>query len=182
MSCGLIESQDQSHSGDSTVFGPSASEKLLELIDRQARVANDATHRLGIDRIVPWNRHESNTIAHDRVLGTGTHDAETGLLQRPDGLQVVDARQLGHRSDGDFDFSDLVLLQRLLNSCEILPDGILNVLERLLLGRPLRPASGKAWTRHAETLIALLQNNLVPHTHDFTPCPAGSLAGRRLQF
>lgn len=38
-------------------------------------------------------------------------DAETGLLQCPDGFQVVDARQLGHRSDGDFDLSDLVLLQ-----------------------------------------------------------------------
>ena len=64
---------------------------------------------------MPRNRHEPNTVAHDRVLGTGAHDAETSLLQRPDCLQVVDARQLGHRSDGNFDLSNLVLLQRLLN-------------------------------------------------------------------
>jgi hypothetical protein len=48
-------------------------------------------------------------------------------------LQVIDAWQLGHRSDRDFDLSNLVLLERLFNGREVLTDRVLNILERFLL-------------------------------------------------
>ena len=139
-------------------LGPRRLKKLLELIDCQAGVANDAAHREGVDWVMPRNRHCS-----DRAFGTRPNDAEASLLQGPDRVQVVDARQLGHRSDGDFDFPDLVLLHQLVHRRKIFTDRVPNIFERFILGTSLRPATGKPGNRDAEPFLAPLERNLVPH-------------------
>ena len=70
-------------------LGPRALEKLLELIDGQTGIPNDAAHREGIDRVVARNRDEARAVAQDRVLCAGTNYAKPGLLERPNRVQVI---------------------------------------------------------------------------------------------
>lgn len=70
-------------------------QECAESLDRQPGVANDAAHRDGVDRIVARDGDDAHAIAHDDML-TLAQNGEPGLLQRPDGIQMVDAGELGH--------------------------------------------------------------------------------------
>jgi hypothetical protein len=72
------------------------SEEFLKLLHVEARIARDAAHRKSIYRIVARNRHNSNAIRHHDVLALAD-DAKAGLLQSPDGIEVIDAGNLRHR-------------------------------------------------------------------------------------
>jgi hypothetical protein len=52
--------------------------------------ADDAAHRVGIDRIRTRNRQMPLTVRQDDVFAL-TNDPEANLLKRPNGFQVRDA-------------------------------------------------------------------------------------------
>ena len=89
-----------SRGGWTGLFGPALadwarSEEFSEPIDREAGIEHDPSHRGCVHRVVARNRGRSRPVGHDDVL-TLSRDAEARLLQRPYGVKVVDARQLGH--------------------------------------------------------------------------------------
>jgi len=45
--------------------------------------------------IVARNRHNANAIGHDNMLALA-HDAKAGLLQSPNGIEMIDAGNLRH--------------------------------------------------------------------------------------
>lgn len=57
-----------------------------------------------------------------------SHDSESRFLKRPHRVQVVDARDLRHRSARDFNFSDRGTPEQILACGEVLADGIPDVL------------------------------------------------------
>jgi hypothetical protein len=74
---------------------PHRSQELLELIDRETRIAHDARHGLRIDGIGSRDGQDSNTVGHDDVLALAG-DAKASLLQCADRQKVRHARQLRH--------------------------------------------------------------------------------------
>ena len=72
-----------------------ALEKSFELFDVETSIARNAAHRKGIYWIVARNRHNANAIRHDDMLALA-HDAKAGLLQSPNGIEVIDAGNLRH--------------------------------------------------------------------------------------
>lgn len=93
----------------------SQSQKLTKLFHGQPCVASDTTHRERVDRIVAGNRHDALTVAHDDVLSL-TDDLETGLLERPHGVEVIDARDLWQGLDDHFDFADVLATELLVHN------------------------------------------------------------------
>ena len=74
---------------------PRPSEQLPELLDRQAGIDDDTAHRKRVDRIVTGNGEDVPSIRHDDVPAFAD-DLEARLLERPDGLKMGNARELGH--------------------------------------------------------------------------------------
>ena len=118
------------------------------------------------------SREEPHTIGHDCVLAPLPCDPEPGLLERPNGVQVIYTGQLRHRLNRDVDFSDFLALQRFLYRREVLANGILDILQSLVLRLALRPATRKAWASDAEALFATLNGDLVPHGAILPPANA----------
>ena len=81
------------------------SQKFSELIGCQPSVAGDSAHGECVDGIVARNRDDSGVIGHDDVFAL-PRDSETGLLERANGVEMVDSRNARHGLDGDFDFVD----------------------------------------------------------------------------
>ena len=81
-------------------------QEFAKLVDRQAGVANDAAHCMGIYGVVARHRKDSGTldISHDDMFGL-TGDPKAGFLKGAHSIQVVDTRKLGHVL-GDFYFPD----------------------------------------------------------------------------
>jgi hypothetical protein len=66
-----------------------------------------------------------------------THDSESRLLERANGVQVVDAGNLGQRLEDYIDFANIYPAQFLVDDGEILADRILDVLQGLRFSCPL---------------------------------------------
>jgi hypothetical protein len=65
--------------------------KFPELFQAQPGVANNATHRERVDRIMARDDENSRSIGHDNV-GTLTKNPEARLFQRGYGPKVIDSR------------------------------------------------------------------------------------------
>jgi hypothetical protein len=70
-------------------------EKIVELLRRKTRIADNSSHRERIDGIMPWDRYYSGTIAHDDVFAL-SGNLESGLFEHPDCSQVGDSGYLRH--------------------------------------------------------------------------------------
>lgn len=81
------------------------------------------------------NGDYSLPIGHDDVLPLA-RDAEANLLQHPNGIEVIDAGDLRHRSD-DLDFPNVRVLEEFVADREVIADGVLNVRKRFSLGSAL---------------------------------------------
>ena len=88
-------------------------EKLSKLLNGQACIAYDATHRVRIDWIRARNGQDSDAIAHDNVLALSDH-LKTGLLQSPDGILMIDTRNLGHALGDNFYFAYNLAVQQVV--------------------------------------------------------------------
>ena len=69
--------------------------EILELLDCQTSIVNDATHRISINWIVARNCEYSPAIAHDHVL-TLIHDPETSLLKGANRPKMINPWNLWH--------------------------------------------------------------------------------------
>lgn len=66
-----------------------------ELLNCEAGILHDSTHRDRVDRICPGNRQDPDAVAHHDVLPLAS-DFEASLLERPHGILVVYAGDLRH--------------------------------------------------------------------------------------
>ena len=73
-------------------------QQLFELLDRQARVLNDAAHRKRVHGIVSWYGDNSLAVSHDDVLAFARYP-KARSLQGTYGVAMIHARQLGHVSE-----------------------------------------------------------------------------------
>lgn len=81
--------------------------EACESFDGQPSVADDSTHRESADWIVPRNGDDTFAIRHDGMLAL-SNDAEPGLLQSTNGMEIVDASDLPPPTlAGDLDLSDV---------------------------------------------------------------------------
>jgi hypothetical protein len=71
------------------------SQKRLELLDRQSRIADDAAHRERVHRIMSRERHDAQAISHDDVLPL-TSNVKACPFQRTHGSAMADACELRH--------------------------------------------------------------------------------------
>lgn len=78
---------------------------LAELLGRQTSISRDSAHREGIDGIVTRNGHNALAVGHDDMLALA-RDAKADLLEHPDRVEVIDAREFGHALP-DLDVADL---------------------------------------------------------------------------
>ncbi len=89
--------------------------------------------------------------------------AEPCLLQRSDGVQVVDTRQLGHSLNLDLNFADVGPSRFVGKRCEVFTNRLSDVLQGFLRSSTLRMATGKARTTYSPTLFRLHQCYLIIH-------------------
>jgi len=113
----------------------SGSEEVTELLDGETSVLDNSAHRECVDGIVARNGDDTRPVSHDDVLGT-PHNSKACLFQSAHGLLVVDPRNSWHCL-GDVNFADDRALEEVLSSGQILANGVLDILERLLLCRTL---------------------------------------------
>jgi hypothetical protein len=100
-------------------------------------------------------------VRHHDVFAL-TNDVEPGLLQGPDRLQVGDPGDLPHRLR-DFNLADLGVPGELGDNRQILANGVLDVLESFVFGRPLRPATRQSGDRDAEAFFGRIKRDFVFH-------------------
>lgn len=109
------------------------SEQPLELFDGEPCVTHDAAHRIGVHGIVAGYGEDSRAVGHDDVLSLAC-DAEASLLERSNGLLVMNPRNLGHGcSDRDVDFADLRVSDQLFDDGQVVGNRLADVLHRLIL-------------------------------------------------
>lgn len=137
------------------------SQQSAKFVDGKARITYDATHGQRVDRIMARDRENARAIGHDDVLAL-TGDAKADFLESSDGIQVVDARELGHWSS-DFYFADVGIAKQFISYTEVVRDCGTNVRERLGFGDSLRPAPREPRDRYAVALIGTNQRDLVFH-------------------
>jgi hypothetical protein len=73
----------------------SISEKILELLDGQAGVADDRRHRISVDRIVSWHHNSCRAFRHENMFALPINP-ESGFLQRFDRAQMIYAGKFRH--------------------------------------------------------------------------------------
>jgi len=78
---------------------------------------------------------------------------EARLLKRPHCIQVIDSMELWHRSDGDLDLAEVLILELLCHHFHVPADSVLDVLDCLELSSTLRPAPRHPWNRHREAFF-----------------------------
>jgi len=141
-----------------SVLYDSSEESWLEQVAKlplgQPCVANDASPRVGIYRIVPGNGHDSHSVCHHDVPALPGY-AETGLLQsfhRPEMRNTCDP---AHRLRRDFDFAEFVFARELPGNRKIILNSISDAGESLFFGLSLRPAAWQTGARNAIALFCL---------------------------
>ncbi len=70
-------------------------QQCAKFIRGETGIADDAAHRVSVDRIVPRNRQDAGTVSHDDVLSLPEHP-EPSLLENSNSCLVVDARTRRH--------------------------------------------------------------------------------------
>ena len=70
-------------------------EEFSEIIERESCIAGDSTHRESVDRVVARNCDDARAISHDDMLAL-PGDPKSCLLERTDGIEVVDSRNPWH--------------------------------------------------------------------------------------
>ena len=71
------------------------SQELPKLIWREATLFRNISHRISVYRVCARYLHRPQAIAHRDMLALSDYD-ESDFLQRSDGCQVIDSRQLWH--------------------------------------------------------------------------------------
>lgn len=112
--------------------------------------------------------HDPAAAAHDDVLALA-HDSESGFLERAHGVQMVDAGNLRERLNDHFDLANVSALQLFVDNREIFSDSVFDVLQGLVLGRPLRPAARQPGDGSAVPFLGFVQGYAVFHRDDSTP-------------
>ena len=92
-----------------TYFRDTTLEQIAELLFGEARVTNNTTERERIYRIVAWDRENTMSVTHHRVLAL-PNDHKTRFFQCAYRIEVVDPRDLTQRSDHDLDFANILAL------------------------------------------------------------------------
>ncbi len=113
-------------------------QELLELLDREARIAHDPTHGEGVNWIRSRDSEDALAIGHHDVLAFSS-DPEASLLQSPNSVTVVDARDPGHLHR-HVDLADVSVTELLLNDFDIFSDCVSDVSQGVFLTSALRPA------------------------------------------
>jgi hypothetical protein len=70
-------------------------EELLEVLNSEPSITNDAAHCVLIDRVMTWNRQNSTAITRHNVLAL-VDDLKTRSFQSPDGPEVINSWKLRH--------------------------------------------------------------------------------------
>ena len=70
-------------------------DELSEIIGRESCIAGDSTHRECVDRVMAGDRDDPGAVSHDDVLALPS-DSKPSLLERTDGIEMVDSRNPGH--------------------------------------------------------------------------------------
>ena len=60
------------------------------------------------------NSNNAQTVAHDDVLPLA-HDPEASFLERANGVEMIDARDLRQGLDGYFDFANVLAAKLLID-------------------------------------------------------------------
>lgn len=85
------------------------------------------------------NCYDALTIGHHDVLAL-TSDAKAGLLKRPDGVEVIDARDTRHALD-DLYLAYISIAEEFVADREILADRLADIRQCFGLSRSLGPAA-----------------------------------------
>jgi len=137
-------------------------QQLAKRLHRQPRIPYNAAHRVRVDGILPRDRQDAHAVGHHDVLPL-PHNSESRLLKCPHRVQMIDARDLRHRSARDFDFADRSTPKQILARGKVFADGVPDILQCLILRRSLRPTARQSRNRDAVALIPFLQSDLVLH-------------------
>ena len=89
------------------------SQERTEFILIEPRVSDDAAHGERVYGIVPRNSDNPNAVGHHDVFAL-PGDAKARLLQSPDGVLMVDARNARHGLRGNVHFTDDCTLQKVI--------------------------------------------------------------------
>jgi hypothetical protein len=98
-------------------------------------------------------------------MSTLSDNLKPGFFQSAKGLEMIDAGKLRHESKRHFYFSHIRTLQRIRDGGEIILNGSANILQRFILGRSLRPATGQGGATDGVAFIGLDENNGITETH-----------------
>lgn len=144
--------------------------QFTKILDAQTGVTHNAAHCECVDGIVRRNCQNSSTVSHDDVSAL-PNEAESSFFKRGNCAKVVDPWKLSqnlslpafnfrlcHRN---FDDSAPGVPRQFLGRLNIFADRDANVGERFLFCYALRPASGQAGARNAETLFRLSQDHAI---------------------
>lgn len=110
---------------------------LAKLFGCESSIAGDAAHGVGVNRNVARNGVNALPVGHDDVLSL-TSDTEVEFLKHPDGIEMIDARDLRHEL-GDLDLADHRVLQQLVAHGKVTPGWRLGCWRELRL--PWSPAT-----------------------------------------
>jgi len=77
--------------------------------------------------VSPASRDDSQAVSEDNVLSLAS-DSEAALLERSNGIEMIDARELGHRS-GDLDLPNFRSEEQVISDGQVLTDRFSDVLE-----------------------------------------------------
>lgn len=117
---------------------------LAKLFGCESSIAGDAAHGVGVNRTVARNGVNALPVGHDDVLSL-TSDTEVEFLKHPDGIEMIDARDLRHEL-GDLDLADHRVLQQLVAHGKVLPDGVSDVGESFGFRGPCDQHPGRPGT------------------------------------
>jgi len=137
---------------------PTVSEKLAELPRRKTGVLDNPTHRERVHGIMPWDGHDPPAVGHDDVLAL-SRDLKASLFKRSDSPKVGNPRYLRHALRRDFHFPQVLPARQFFSDFEVFANGVLNVRQRFLFRRALRPAPGETGARDAVPLFSSYQSN-----------------------
>jgi len=148
------------------------SKKLLELLDCQTGIADNCSHRVGIDRIIARHDNPDRTLRHENVFALSI-DVKAGCLQGFDGAQMIYAGKLRHQSGRD-DFHLANFTPRFRFSVEIYvtANRILDIFQRLIDCSALRVTSREFRTAHRYAFVVFNQSDVKfsLHGNERTPC------------
>ncbi len=73
----------------------SQSNEFFELFDGQPGIASNTAHRESVDRVVPRNRQDANTVGHNDMFALA-HDMEASFFERAHRFEMINARNFRH--------------------------------------------------------------------------------------